>query len=144
MSERIPEMLAVMTPFPYTIDVRAGISEARAMIAEHDIRHLAVTEERRLIGIVSQRDLDAAQTPARGAEPDDELSVGDAFVDHPYMVDVTIPLDEVLDEMWERRIGAALVLKAGKLVGILTAADVCRLFAEHLRRVAKVPPDEVA
>ena len=93
MSERIPEMLAVMTPFPYTIDVRAGISEARAMMAEHDIRHLAVTEERRLIGIVSRRDLDAAQTPARGAEPDEELSVGDAFVDHPYMVDVTIPLD---------------------------------------------------
>ena len=90
------------------------------------------------------RDLDAVQTPARGAEPDEELSVGDAFVDHPYMVDVTIPLDEVLDEMWEQRIGAALVLKAGKLVGILTAADVCRLFAEHLRRVAKVPPDEVA
>jgi len=69
MSERIPEMLAVMTPFPYTIDVRAGISEARAMMAENDIRHLAVTEERRLIGIVSQRDLDAAQTPARVGIP---------------------------------------------------------------------------
>ena len=32
MSERIPDMLAVMTPFPYTIDVGAGISEARAMM----------------------------------------------------------------------------------------------------------------
>jgi acetoin utilization protein AcuB len=144
MSERIPEMLAVMTPFPYTIDVRAGIAEARAMMAKHDIRHLAVTEERRLIGIVSRRDLDAAQTPARGAERDEELSVGDAFVDHPFMVDVTLPLDEVLEQMWERRIGAALVLKAGKLVGILTSADVCRLFAEHLRRATRVPPDEVA
>jgi acetoin utilization protein AcuB len=144
MSRPIPEMLSVMTPFPYTIDVGAGIAEARAMMAEHGIRHLAVTEERRLIGVVSRRDLDAAQTPARGAEPDDELSVGDAFVDHPYMVDVTIPLDEVLDQMWERRIGATLVLRAGKLVGILTAADVCRLFAEHLRRAAGAPPDDVA
>jgi len=137
-------MLAVMTPFPYTIDVHVGIAEARAMMEEHDIRHLAVTEGRKLIGIVSRRDLDAAQTPAHGAEPDDELSVGDAFADHPYMVDVTVSLDEVLEHMWEHRIGATLVLKAGKLVGILTAADVCRLFAEHLRRAANVPPDEVA
>jgi acetoin utilization protein AcuB len=144
MTQRIPDMLAVMTPFPYTIDVHSGIAEARAMMAEHEIRHLAVTEGKKLIGIVSQRDLDAAQTPARGAEPDDELSVGDAFAPHPYMVDVTVALDEVLENMWDRRIGATLVLKAGKLVGILTAADVCRLFAEHLRRGAKIPADDVA
>ena len=46
--------------------------------------------------------------------------------------------------LWERRIGAALVLEAGKLVGILTTADACRLFADHLRRAAKEPPDAVA
>jgi len=144
MPKRIPDVLAVMTPFPYTIDVHAGLAEARAMMEEHGIRHLAATEERKLVGIVSRRDLDAAQTPARGAEPDEELSVGDAYVEHPYMVDVTIPLDEVLDRMWERRIGATLVLRAGKLVGIVTAADVCRLYAEHLRRDAGAPPDQAA
>lgn len=144
MTARIPDMLTAMTPFPYTIDVRAGLAEARQRMAEHDIRHLAVTEDRRLIGVVSRRDLDAAQSPARGGEPDEELSVGDAMVERPYMVDVSVPLDEALQHMWEERIGSTLVLKAGKLVGIFTAADACRLFAELLRRDAGVPPDEVA
>jgi acetoin utilization protein AcuB len=133
-----------MTPFPYSIDVRAGVAEAKAMMAEHDIRHLPVTEDRKLIGVVSDRDLKRIQTLEEGAQSDEELSVGDAFVDHAYLVDVTEPLDEVLQHMWEERIGSALVLKAGKLVGIFTAADACRQFAAHLREAAGAPPDEVA
>jgi acetoin utilization protein AcuB len=144
LARRIPDVLSAMTPFPYSIDVRAGVAEAKAMMAEHDIRHLAVTEDRKLIGVVSDRDLKRIQTLEEGAQPDEELSVGDAYVDHAYLVDVSEPLDEVLQHMWEERIGSALVLKAGKLAGIFTAADACRLFAAHLREAAGVPPDEVA
>ena len=144
MPTRIPDMLSAMTPFPYWIDVRAGIAEAKAMMAQHDIRHLPVTEDRRLVGVVSDRDIKRCQTPEEGGQREEELSVGDAFVDQAYMVDVSEPLDGVLHHMWETRIGSALVLKAGKLAGIFTAADACRLFALHLRDGASEPPDETA
>jgi len=137
-------MLSAMTPFPYWIDVRAGIKEAKAMMAEHDIRHLPVVEEQKILGVVSDRDLKRCQTPEAGAQPDEELSVGDAFVDHAYIVDISEPLDAVLSHMWEERIGSTLVLKVGKLVGIFTAADACRLFAARLREDANEPPDEIA
>jgi len=137
-------MLSAMTPFPYWIDVRAGIAEARVMMSEHDIRHLPVIEDGKLLGVVSDRDLKRIQTREEGAQPDEELSVGDAFVDHAYMVDVSEPLEAVLQHMWEERIGSTLVLKAGKLAGIFTAADACRLFAAQLRERGDEPPDEIA
>jgi acetoin utilization protein AcuB len=135
-------MLSAMTPFPWTIDVHDDIAAARAMMEEHGIRHLPVVEEGKLLGAVSDRDLKRAR--GRGAQPDEDLSVGDAFVERAYMVDVTKPLDEVLDHMWKERIGSALVLRAGKLVGIFTAMDACRVFAAHLRGEHAEPPDEVA
>lgn len=122
-----------MTPFPWFIDVHAGIAEARAMMEEHDVRHLPVVEAGKLLGVVSDRDLKRAQSLQEGAQPDEDLAVGDAMVDRAYMVDVTAPLDAVLTHMWEHRIGSALVLRAGKLVGIFTAMDACRLLARHLR-----------
>ncbi len=144
MKQDRPDMLSAMTPFPYWIEVRAGVAEARALMEEHEIRHLPVTEEGKLIGVVSERDLSHVQSRAAGAEPDEELSVGDAYVDRAYIVDVSEPLDQVLEHMWEERIGSTLVLRAGKLVGIFTAADACRLFAERLREDADTPPDDIA
>ncbi|NNL67989.1 MAG: CBS domain-containing protein [Myxococcales bacterium] len=145
MKPAIPTLLHAMTPFPYFIDVHAGIAEAKSMMAEHDIRHLPVVEGRKLIGVVSDRDLKRAQTPERGAQPDEELSVGDAMLaDDVYMVDVSEPLDAVLQHMWEHRLGSTLVLKEAKLVGVLTASDACRLFAAYLRDGARNPDDDVA
>ena len=50
------------------------------------------------------------------------------------MVDLSAPLDLVLAEMARRHLDSALVLKGPKLVGIFTATDACRAFAEFLRR----------
>jgi acetoin utilization protein AcuB len=49
-----------------------------------------------------------------------------------YEVEDDTPLDVVAREMAERQIGSALVVRHGKLVGILTSTDVCRLLAELL------------
>lgn len=144
MARTIPTLLAVMTPFPHWIDVHAGIAEARAMMRQHGVRHLPVSEEGRLLGVVTDRDLKRVQTPEEGAQPDDELSVGDAMVEQAYMVDVSESLDRVLDHMWEHRIGSTLVLRAGRLAGIFTAVDACRLFAERLREDDDRPDDDVA
>jgi acetoin utilization protein AcuB len=126
-------MRAAMTSFPYCVDVEAGVAAAREMMSEHAIRHLPVTDGEKLLGVVSDRDLKRVQTADEGAQLDDDLSVGDALEEEAFFVDVTETLDNVLLEMWQRRIGSALVLDAGTLAGIFTVSDACRLFAETLR-----------
>jgi acetoin utilization protein AcuB len=133
MSESIPNMRAAMTPFPYCIEVEAGIAAAEAMMAEHGIRHLPVTDGEKLLGVVSDRDLERALSADADGQPDEDLSVGDALEEEAFIVDVTETLDNVLLAMFRRRLGSALVLDAGTLAGIFTCSDACRLFAEYLR-----------
>ena len=42
---RMPTIKAVMTPVPYTVDVGAPVTTARALMQEHQISHLPVTLE---------------------------------------------------------------------------------------------------
>jgi signal-transduction protein with cAMP-binding, CBS, and nucleotidyltransferase domain len=47
----------IMTPDPITFDSATDISVAITVMSEKKIRHLPVTEEGRLVGVVSYRDL---------------------------------------------------------------------------------------
>jgi acetoin utilization protein AcuB len=142
--ERIPAVVATMTPFPWFIHIDDRLSRAKEMMAEHEIRHLPVTEDGELVGVLDERDLRlvASRTDAKqlGA-----LTVADACMRDAYVVDVSEPLDQVLMEMARRHIGSALVVKHGKLVGIFTGTDACRAFGELLRDLFPDPgADEVA
>jgi CBS domain-containing protein len=59
--------------------------------------------------------------------------VGEVCVRHAYVVEDAERLDRVLLRMAADRIGSALVTRRGKLVGIFTVSDACRLFASWLR-----------
>jgi acetoin utilization protein AcuB len=134
MPHHPPQMIAVLTPFPHSVEVDAPVAEAREFMHEHDIRHLPVTEHGKLIGIISDRDIKLLLSEDFKIESKDELKVRDAYVVDPYIVDVCEPLERVLDTMAERHIGSALVTKKGKLVGIFTGVDACRHFAELIRQ----------
>jgi acetoin utilization protein AcuB len=129
----IPQMLVVMTPFPYHIDAGASLAEARAMMEEHDIRHLPVFGQGDIVGIISVDDLERVRTPGHPLRDETELKAGDLCTRQPYFVDVSDPLDRVLDAMAEQRIDSALVLREGELAGVFTAADAYRLLANTLR-----------
>jgi acetoin utilization protein AcuB len=103
------------------------------MMEEHAIRHLPVFERGDIIGIISARDLERARTPGHPLSAETELVVGDLCTNQPYFVDVSDPLDRVLDALADKRIGSALVLKEGDLVGVFTAVDAYRLLADKLR-----------
>jgi CBS domain-containing protein len=48
---------AYMTSEPFTIDAGEQVSEAASTMAARGIRHLPVTEEGRVFGVVSARDV---------------------------------------------------------------------------------------
>jgi CBS domain-containing protein len=127
-------MASVMTPFPYFVGPDESVRRARELMVEHEMRHLPVLREHQLIGIVTDRDLKRALDPDLGLPGKDELFVRDVYVPEPYVVDVATTLDVVLAEMVQRHVGSVLIAKHGRLAGIFTAMDACRLFEEHLRR----------
>ena len=129
--DRIPSVKAVMTPFPWYVDAGESLARASEVMAEHEIRHLPVTEDGTLVGVLSERDVGAAESHRPGELG--EVTGRDVCAMDAYVVELTAPLDVVLLGMAERRIGSALVAKRGKLVGILTATDACRCFGETLR-----------
>ncbi len=123
---------AVMTPLPYSVAIDARISEAREMMVEHDIRHLPVTDDGDLVGVITERDIALVLDPALDVPFHEELRVGTVCVRDAYVVGPDAPLATVLSEMARRRIGSALVALHGRLLGIFTVTDACRRFAEHL------------
>ena len=131
----IPSVRSVMTPFPHFVEVDESLLRARVMMVEHDVHHLPVQDQGRLVGILTDRDLKRALDPDLRLPPKEELFVNDIFEPEPYVVEGREPLDTVLDYMATHHIGSALVTKDKKLVGIITTTDACRLFCEHLRSV---------
>ncbi len=135
--KRIPAIMAVMTPFPYSIDGEADISEALAMMHEHRIQHLPVMEHGKLVGLLWDRDIRVAKG-LQANLPTEGVPVGKVCNRQPFVVDITERLDHVVLQMAERRAGAAIVLRGEKLAGILTTTDVCRLLGETLREQARM------
>jgi acetoin utilization protein AcuB len=121
-----------MTPFPYSIATSASLADARAMMVEHEVRHLPVTEGLELKGILTDRDLKFFMGPFIGAPEASTLMVRDAYIEDCYIVDMSTPLVEVLKTMAQRHIGATVITSNNRLAGIFTATDACRVLAEQL------------
>jgi acetoin utilization protein AcuB len=138
-----PLLKTAMTPFPYAVDLRDTVSEARDLMASHGVHHLPVTREHDLVGVLSDRDLRGVPTDFAG-EPPAPVRVEDVYTADPYVVDLEEPLDRVLMTMAERHIGCALVTRKGNLAGVFTNTDACRCFAEHLRTLFPEPEDDAA
>ena len=126
-----------MTPFPYSVARTAPLAEARRLMDQHQVRHLPVTEGHALVGIVTDRDLRSALAlPQKGKGGSRKiaanLTVADLYVPDAYVVDLNEPLETVLLTMAERQIGSALVTRQGRLAGVFTAVDACRVFGSYI------------
>jgi acetoin utilization protein AcuB len=132
-----------MTALPRSIGIDARVLEARELMTEHDIRHLPVTEDGRLVGVVTQRDIALVLDPELDLPFHEELRVRTVCLLDAYVVEPETPLDAVVAEMARRRIGSALVARSERLLGIFTATDACRLFAEALHGTLPGPSEDL-
>jgi len=129
---------AVMTPAPCTVPDDAPLDQARRILYRERIHHLPVTADGRLVGILTDRDLNLVAYLANDLLPESEILAGDACVRDPFTVPPGEPLVDVLEAMARRRIGSALVVERGRLVGIFTSHDACALLARRLRNPGAV------
>ncbi len=120
-----------MTPLPFSIDIGEDIVSARVLMDERGIRHLPVTSNGKIAGLITNRDIQVAGALAGDRET--PLLVREVCHMPAYVADVSEPLDNVLLEMADRQLSSAVIVDhRGKLSGIVTLTDVCRLYAEAL------------
>jgi len=137
-----PVLKTAMTPFPYSVSLDASFDEASELMRRHNVRHLPVTRDHQVVGVIAGRDMASAMHVR--SQPDDNsgLGVSDLYIADPYIVSIEEPLDNVLLTMAERHIGYAIVTRAGKLVGMFTSVDACRSFGKYLRENFPHPSDD--
>lgn len=142
--KRNPQVIAFMTPFPHSIDVDAPLEDAHKLMREHHFRHLPVTSGGAIAGVLTDRDMKLIFGPDFGSPNERDLKVRDAYVEQPCVVGASTPVAMVARTMAEKHIGAALVTKHDKLVGIFTVTDACRALAQVLGDHGEEEEDSVA
>ena len=132
----------LMTPFPVTVDPATPVLEARRLMDERRIRHLLVTEEHRLVGIVTDRDIRLnLPSPATTLSVWElnhllaQLTVGEVMTKKVIVADPDREVSEVAAILLREKIGALPVVYGGQLVGIVTESDFLRTFLEAPARV---------
>lgn len=123
------------TPDPVTATEDQSLGELRQLMGERGIRHLPVTRDGKVVGLISERDVRVAS--ALNEEERHLVRASDIMAEDPVSVTASQPLDEVAFLMSERKIGSVLVNEEdGKLLGIFTATDALNALIEVLRRQA--------
>ena len=125
-----------MTREVITVEAETSMLKAGKLMKEHDIRRLPVLDaEKRVIGIVSDRDVKAA-SPSKATTLDvhemyyllSELKIKDIMTPNPLTIGPTDTVENGALLMQEKGFGGLPVVDdKGKLVGIITDHDVFKV-----------------
>lgn len=124
----------VMTPDPAFLGPDDAVREVIDLLFSLDVRHVPIVRDRRLVGMISDRDVREATLPVLTAfeNPDEarkiyEKPAGDLMRTDLVSVERQTPAAEVVDLMLDQKIGAVPVVDDGKLVGIVSYIDILRV-----------------
>lgn len=121
-----------MSEGPHTITGDQPLSAAHTAMRAHNIRHLPVTDNGSVVGILSMDDLHLMET-LKHVDPE-TVPVADAMTPDPYVVSPDAPLEKVVAYMSSNKFSAAVVMKDDSLVGVFTTVDAMRALVLILRR----------
>lgn len=122
------------TPDPITATEEMSIDELRALMDEYGVRHLPVIRDKRVVGLISDRDIRVVS----GLDSTDRQQVraADIMTENPLIVDCNALLSEVAYRMSERKVGSVIVNDDnGELLGIFTATDALNALVEIVREL---------
>ena len=120
---------AFMTSAPRTVDANCHLISAKKLMAECGFRHLPVLDRTKIVGIVSERDIRRIEYVYRKHEIS-EVRLSDVCLFEPYCVEEDTPLEKALDKMIAEKIGSVIVKRKGRVTGIFTTIDACRVLKE--------------
>src|SRR5689334_22234872 len=129
MADLIP-VSRYMTPMPETIDEGASLSEAKALMHLHRVRHLPVLLEGKLCGILSQRDIAVAESLGGSSN---SIPVRQVMTTVLFTCGPNAHVEAVAREMATHHYGSALVVDPAhptQILGVFTSTDALRALAE--------------
>lgn len=127
----MPDIARYMTRDPYSIESRATLGCARELMAKHHVRHLPVIDGQRLVGLITDRDVEVmALVPGLDLE---HVRVS-RIMAPPLQVACDMPLDEVSSLMAREKADCVVVAGKRGVEGIFTAVDALQALAELTSR----------
>jgi CBS domain-containing protein len=111
-----------MTEDPRSIGAAESVVEAARLMRDEHIGSLPVTEDERLVGMITDRDI-TTRVVAEGAVPE-TMSVGDVYSRDLISVEPNNDLEEALQLMGRHQVRRLPVVENGRLVGMVAQADI--------------------
>ena len=106
-----------------SIDLEASVQDAANLMAQHEIGSLVVTEKRKPVGIITERDL-LSRVLATGKHA--EATEVKAIMSKPLICgNPEMDANEAARYMVNKNIKKLPVVEDGRLIGIMTLTDLC-------------------
>jgi acetoin utilization protein AcuB len=127
----------VMTPSPATITPEQTLHAAIQLMKFHACRQLPVLSDKRLVGIITDRDIRLAMhSPFVLHDRSDDQAlltntiVEDCMTPDPLFIESSAPARVAADLLRTYKFGSLPVIREGRLTGIVTVSDILRSYAE--------------
>lgn len=139
----------IMTREPYTLGPDDTLADARKLMAEHHIRHVPVVSgDGNLVGLVSQRDVLAAEDSTVLTQPGDPeskeayVALSTIMTSPVQTVDEHAGLRGTAMHLQNNKMGCLPVIRDGRLVGIITDSDFVAIAVNLMEQLEAGEPDE--
>lgn len=122
MRERLMQAQTIMTHEVISIQPEASVQDAARLLSGYNISGVPVVENGgRLVGIVTEADIIGKE----GA------TVADILTSRVVSVSEVTPVDEIAQILTSNRFKRVPVLRMGRVVGIVSRADIVRMMASR-------------
>ena len=132
----------IMTRKVFTIAPDRRVEDAFLIMLQKKIGHLPVLKGRKLIGVVSDRDLRKAVAARRGGKKKD-LTVADVMSRDLVTIRPGDEVTEAVKTILRHRVGCLPVVESGRLKGIITKDDLLSVFSVMLRSISSTATIDV-
>lgn len=122
-----------------TVTPDLPLTEAIALMRQESIRHLVVVDKHKMVGLVTQSDLESAM-PSKATTLSiweinyliDKINVANVMVKDVITATEDMPVEEAARIMADNKFSCLPVVRGEEVVGIITETDLFRLFLELL------------
>ncbi|HOE35099.1 MAG: CBS domain-containing protein [Chloroflexi bacterium] len=122
-----------------TVPPSMPLNDAVTLMKKEKIRHMVVADKNKMVGLVTQNDLENA-LPSKATSLSvwelnyliDRIKVSDVMVKDVITATEDMPVEEAARLMADHKISCLPVLRGEDVVGIITETDLFRLFLELL------------